>query len=259
MKRFHFFEFEDYAWFPKNIRDGGTDFLGFVLRLLKFYDPSIEILEKLSQETGHSHIIDLCSGSGGPISLIQEKIDNDIGMTFTLTDKFPNLSAYDLLKSNSNGIIDFKEEPLDLLNDEIGHEGIRTLFTAIHHFKPREVKGILQGTIQDDMPIAIFDGGDKHLGSIFAILITHPILFLFCTPFIRPFKWNRLLFTYIIPLIPVYAIWDGIVSILRLHTPKELLAIAHDADQGNKYNWSSGKVRNRIGFNVAFLVGKPRL
>jgi len=259
LKRFHLFEFEDYEWFPNSIRDGGTDFLGFVLRLLNYYKPSVEIIENLAKTSGQRHVIDLCSGNGSPISLVQEKIDHRLGVTFTLTDKFPNLSAFNQLKTNTNGIINFKVESLDLLNDNISSEGIRTLFTAIHHFKPNEVKTILENTIKDKMPIAIFDGGDKHLGSILAILITHPILFFFCSPFITPFKWNRLLFTYLIPLIPIYAIWDGVVSILRLHKPKELLQMAQNADQDQKFKWSAGKTKNGIGFNMAFLVGRPRV
>lgn len=257
MKRFHLFEFEDYDWFPKIIRDGGTDFLGFVLKYIKFYEPSINILEDVVKRSGHHHIVDLCSGNGGPISLVHDKIDKDLQVSYTLSDKFPNRAAYKKLKTTSNGIIDFKSESLDILNDIIITEGIRTLFTAIHHFKPEEVRLILNNAIIDRAPIAIFDGGNKHIGSILAIVLTHPIWFFFGTPFIRPFKWSRLLLTYIIPLIPLYAIWDGIVSILRLHTPEELLGYAHNSDNKQQFTWSAGKVKNKVGFSVAYLVGIP--
>ena len=32
------------------------------------------------------------------------------------------------------------------------------------------------------------------------------------TPFVRPFRWSRLLFTYVIPLIPLLVLFDGTVS-----------------------------------------------
>ena len=258
MRRFHLFEFEDYSWFPKYIRDGGTDFLGFVLKKMRFYVPAISILENLAKETDHDHIIDLCSGNGGPISLVEKHINSDLVITYTLSDKFPNTKAYRTLKKDSNGIIDYQIESLDVLSNTINKKGIRTLFTAIHHFKPDDVKIILSNTINDQMPIAIFDGGNKHIGSIIAILFTHPVLFFFCTPFIKPFKWSRLLFTYVIPLIPLYAIWDGVVSVLRLHTPEELLSLAQEVDTKNQFLWSSGKKRNKAGFLVAYLVGKPK-
>jgi len=257
LRRFHLFEFEDFAWFPKIIRDGGTDFLGFVLKYLKFYEPSIKIIEDVITQSGHHHIVDLCSGNGGPISMIHDEIDKDLQVSYTLTDKYPNRSAYKQLKTTSNGIIDYRSESLDILTDSIQYKGIRTLFTAIHHFKPEDVQVILNNAIIDRAPIAIFDGGNKHIGSILAIMITHPILFFFGTPFISPFKWSRLLFTYIIPLIPLYAIWDGIVSILRLHTPEELLAYAQTSDDKQQFSWSAGKVKNKVGFSVAYLVGIP--
>ena len=258
MKRFHLFEFEDYTWFPNVIRDGGTDFLGFMLKNMRFYKPAIEILEDLARQTKHNHIVDLCSGNGGPISLVENHIDKDLGMKFTLTDKFPNISAYKKLETDTNGTISYRLKSLDILTDTIETKGIRTLFTAIHHFKPEDVKSILSKTVKDQMPIAIFDGGDKHFWSILAIMITHPILFFFCTPFIKPFKWSRLIFTYIIPLIPLYAIWDGVVSVLRLHTPQELDKLVKEADDKQQFDWSSGKAKNKLGFSVAYLVGLPK-
>ncbi len=258
MKRFHLFEFEDFPWFPKLIRDGGTDFLGFMLKTMKFYEPVIPILEDLVKETGHHHIVDLCSGNGGPISLISKQINQDMQMRYTLTDKFPNISAYKTYEKETKGRISYLTEPLDVLIDSININGIRTIFTAIHHFKPSDVKIILKNVVDDQMPIAIFDGGNKHIGSILAILLTHPILFLFGTPFITPFKWSRILFTYLIPLIPLYAIWDGMVSVLRLHTPDALLQFAQEVDTEQHFQWSSGKTKNRLGFSVAYLIGKPK-
>ncbi len=164
MKRYHLFEFEDYSWFPKFIRDGGTDFLGFMLKVMKFYEPAIKILENLARETNHNHIMDLCSGNGGPISLISSHINKELNITYTLSDKFPNISAYKSHNEASNRIIGYLSEPLDILSDPIEKKGIRTLFTAIHHFKPEDVKTILSNTINDQMPIAIFDGGNKHIG-----------------------------------------------------------------------------------------------
>lgn len=231
--------------------------MGFVLKHLKFYEPAVKMIEDVVLRTKHRHIVDLCSGNGGPIALVHKLIDQELRVTYILTDKFPNLTAFEHIKNTSKGVIDFSKESLDIVQDNIHIKGIRTLFTAIHHFDPEDVIQILTHSVKDRSPITVFDGGNKHIGSILAILITHPILFLIFTPFIKPFKFNRILFTYLIPLIPLYAIWDGIVSILRLHEPQDLLRYAHIADVDKDFTWSSGKVRNRVGFSVAYLVGIP--
>jgi hypothetical protein len=85
----------------------------------------------------------------------------------------------------------------------------------------------------------------------------HIIFFFFFTPFFRPFRFSRLLFTYIIPVIPFCQIWDGIVSIIRLYKPEELLGIAKEVDSEN-YFWKAGKVKNKFGIRVTYLIGYPK-
>ena len=108
------------------------------------------------------------------------------------------------------------------------------------------------------MPLAFFDSGSKNWSMVLLILIVHPIMFFLFTPFIRPFKWSRLLFTYLIPIIPLYTMWDGVVSILRLHTPEQLGELANAADKEQKYDWKHGKERTMFGVSIAYLIGVPK-
>ncbi len=214
MKRTHLFEFEDLDWFPSYIRDGGTDFLGFILKISNFYSPAAALLNQAIINIGHSTILDLCSGNGDTVKFIDGRLNPELNIEFILSDKFPNINAYKKVKTESKNRIQHLNSPLDVLdmNDDI--DAFRTMFAAIHHFKEVEVKHILKQIIQRKSPIAIFDCGDKHILTLIGILIFHPILFLFLTPFIRPFNLSRLFFTYLIPLIPLYTIWDGVVSIM---------------------------------------------
>ena len=49
------------------------------------------------------------------------------------------------------------------------------------------------------------------------------------TPFMRPFRWSRLLLTYPLPLVPLTCLWDGIVSQLRAYTADELVELVRRA------------------------------
>ena len=259
MKRIHLFEFEDFKWFPNFIRNGGTDFLGFILKMTKFYEPVVKTLEQVITKTGHSQILDLCSGNGGPVETVSQNVYKELHVKFILSDKYPNLPAFEKIKRNSNYRIDYYERALDVLDMKSTVKAVLTMFSAIHHFKPNEVKTIFKNTIESKMPICIFDSGDKHIGTIIGILLFHPLLFIFCTPFIRPFKISRIVFTYFIPLIPIYTIWDGIVSILRLYKPSDLKSIAKSADTGQLYDWTCGKLKNKFGFSVMYLTGVPKV
>jgi hypothetical protein len=77
-----------------------------------------------------------------------------------------------------------------------------------------------------------------------------------CTPFFKPFKISRIIFTYLIPMIPVFGLWDGIISMLRIYTPKELMKMAKETNS-NHYIWKSGLLKNKIGTNVTYLIGYP--
>lgn len=77
------------------------------------------------------------------------------------------------------------------------------------------------------------------------------------TPFIRPFRWARLLFTYPIPLVPLTCFWDGFVSQLRAYTPDELRDLAAGlGDVG--YQWDAGKVKlDGSPAHLTYLIGRP--
>jgi hypothetical protein len=103
MRRIHLFEFEDQDWFPDMIRTGGTDYLRYFLNAVDFYGPAIPLITHILERTGQSAIIDLCSGGGGAIEQIYEGIhQKHPAISFTLTDKFPNIKAYQHLQTKYN-------------------------------------------------------------------------------------------------------------------------------------------------------------
>jgi hypothetical protein len=80
---------------------------------------------------------------------------------------------------------------------------------------------------------------------------------LLTAPLIRPFRWERLLYTYLIPLVPLTCLWDGFVSMLRAYTPEELEDLA--ASFGNVgYTWKAGQVKlDRSMAHLTYLIGLP--
>jgi hypothetical protein len=256
--RLHLFEFEDFAWFPDVIRTGGTDYLRYFLIRTALYQPAISLINQTLSTTGEHTIIDLCSGGGGYTEQVCEGLTalGNTSFTITLTDKYPNQKAFEYLKEKSNGRIDYCDFPVDVFRVPEALKGLRVLFSAVHHFRPAQVKEILQNAVAAKTPVAFFDGGEKGIPAILGLLIIHPIAFLLCTPFFRPFKLSRIFFTYIVPLIPLYTIWDGIVSVLRMYTPKELRQIAESVT--DDYVWLHGKTKNRFGIKATYLIGYPK-
>jgi hypothetical protein len=67
--------------------------------------------------------------------------------------------------------------------------------------------------------------------------------------------WSTLLWTYLIPILPIVVLIDSIVSMLRMYNTEELRGLTTGLD---RYHWCAGTVRARpIPFPVVYLVGIP--
>lgn len=256
MKRVHLFEFEDLDWFPDLIRNYMTDFLAFIASVTKMFEPILPILQKgiLAGKTGH--FIDLCSGSGGSILSLNESLLKKMPhLKIWLSDYFPNWEAFERITQQAPNI-DYVKNPVDALKVPDDLHGLRTLFLSFHHFKPEEAKEILQDAIHAHSPIAIFEGQDRSLPSLLAMLFS-PITVLLTAPFIKPFSLGRLFFTYLVPIVPLAVWWDGIVSSLRTYSLKEMQVLIDDLENTDTMDWEMGKVRSGPGF-VLYLLGVPK-
>lgn len=255
----YLFEFEDLSWFPNTIRESMMDCLCFMIKILHIYQPIIPIILEGLQKTNSKQLVDLCSGGGGAMDQISQNINRHAHdkIKIVLTDKFPNVHAFQLLALKSNGDIGFLETSIDAANVPLNLTGFRTIFSAFHHFSKPFAKSVIQNAVDAKSGIGIFDGGDKNIFIIIGLIIIHPFIFFFCTPFFKPFRFSRLFFTYLIPIIPICQIWDGMVSIIRLYKPDELLKIATEVES-ETYFWRAGKMKNKFGMHVTYLIGYPK-
>lgn len=253
MGRVHLFEFEDQQWFPSFLRNYGTDFLQFLSNKAKIYKPILPILEKGLKANGENKMIDLASGGGGGLLWLNEELlKTHPDLKIVLTDYFPNRSAFEYTKKQAPNFeyittsIDARKVPESL-------EGLRTQFLSLHHFRPNDAQSILQNAVDSENPIAIFEAQERSIPSILAMLFS-PISVLLTTPFIRPFKWGRLLFTYLIPIIPLFVLWDGVVSCLRTYSVDEMTALVGNLENKDSFNWEIDRIKSGPGV-ILYLLG----
>lgn len=258
MKRYHLFEFEDLPWFPDFLRQSMMDFLRFMISKINIYQPIIPLLQEALAHASQPGILDLGSGGGGGIAGIQQELSKQLRkkVPVTLSDKFPNIPAFELVQKQTNGAITYIPEPVDATDVPGQFTNLRTIFSAFHHFNPKLAQAILTDAARKKVPIGIFEGASKSWAEIALVLFIFPFIILAVTPFIRPFRLSRLFFTYIIPLLPLCIMWDGMVSILRLYSPAMLrqLTVAIPAEG---YIWQTGKATHWSGAKVIYLIGYP--
>jgi hypothetical protein len=261
MKRFQAIEFEDYKWFPQFLRDYMTDFFHFQMDTFNLYEPVMEPLSELLEATGYSNIIDLCSGGSGPLPSIQKQLKDGYNreVQITLTDFYPNIPAFERASDMTEGAVDFSSTPVNAMDIPETLTGVRTIFSAFHHFRPNDAAAILADAVKKRAPIAIFELSNRSLAAFAQVLLAGPLSFPFITPFLKPLTFNRIFFTYVIPLLPLFTMWDGAGSNLRSYSPKELDELVLKADEKKEFQWKSGLLKGKIpGVTVTYLIGRPK-
>jgi len=259
MKRLPLGEISDQPWCPRVVRDAVTDFLQYSTNRWGQYTPVLPTLCYFLQKVDARRIVDLCSGGSGPWQQLHRTIGRSFGDSFriVLTDRYPNLAAFRLARELSGGVVDFREEPLDACALPEGLAGFRTLFGSFHHFAPSQARGVLQDAVDSGQGIGIFEMTDRRPSTLLGMLLS-PFFVLLHTPKIRPFSWSRIILTYLLPVVPLVVMVDGIVSCLRSYTTKELADLTGSLS-GPPYDWEIRRLASpRSPFPIIYAIGCPK-
>ena len=257
MKRVHLFEIHDQDWCPRAIRDAETDYLQFVIAKTKPYAAMLSILADALQRTATRQVLDLCSGAGGPWLWLHPVLaERGVKVSVHLTDKYPNVDAIGQSSRLTDQAVRYHPQSVDATRvpDELA--GFRTMFSAFHHFRPEQARTVLADAVRKREGIAVFEGTQRSVLAMLLMLLV-PLMVLLMTPFIRPFRWSRLFWTYLIPVVPLVSLFDGWVSCMRTYSVNELRELTEALDSPN-YHWETGAVKSRSGpIPISYLIGVP--
>jgi len=235
--RLQLVEIHDLRPCPPSLRDALTDFLAFTENLAGAYDPVAPLLRRALERTKARRIVDLCSGAGGP----WRRLGAQVGVPVILTDLYPY--------SESVIRVDARAVPAEL-------DGFRTIFTAFHHFRPAEARAILADAVRRGQGIGVFEIARRAPLEIAVVAFTW-LGTLVSVPFIRPWRWSRVVWTYLPPVLPIVGTFDGVVSCLRTYSRAELEELVRGLDT---YDWEIGDFRGGWSpLRGSYLIGVPKL
>jgi hypothetical protein len=248
------FEFTDLSSWPDCFRRLLTDYVSTALEILRPFGPKLPVLVEAIEASGSNRVVDLCSGSAGPWRTLigQLRLADGRPVLVTLTDRFPSADTVGEVESIPG--LHYHPEPVDARSVPSDLVGVRTMFDGFHHFPPPQARAILQSAVNESRAILVFELLRRSWLDLSMAMLT-PVYLLALTPFIRPFRWSRLLFTYVIPIAPVVVFWDATVSLLRCYSVDEMRELVATLE-GPPYRWEAGSYRHR-GAPVTYLVGYP--
>jgi len=224
MKRIQLFEFEDFQWFPSAIRNSMTNLIVVFHKMMGSAQTLANIFQDLRTQLNFNQIVDMGSGAGGAmpeaISIMNE--------------------------SNANNPVNTPE-------------GLKTLIASFHHMPPEAAKSILKSAQENKQSIFIYELAENNIPTLLwwiLLPLSLTILFIMClfmTPFARPMTWQQIVFTYLIPIIPICYAWDGQASLVRTYTFPDLEKILEDIKQDG-YHWEMQVAKNAKGKKAGYYV-----
>ncbi|MCB9793937.1 MAG: hypothetical protein H6741_14550 [Alphaproteobacteria bacterium] len=253
MPRMHLMEIEDQPWCPAALRDGGTAYLDFVVSASQHDKKVTEALRPWLRDTSPERVVVLGAGGGGSVGAFVEAARAEgLSPEVLLTDYYPSAEAFARVAeaTGAKGHL----EPVDARAVPESLTGARVLFNAFHHFRPEDARAILADAAKAREPIAIVEFVERSAPLVISMFFT-PLVVALSAPFWKPFRLSHLLLTWLVPLIPMLVVWDGVVSCLRIYDPDELRALTEGLDEG--YTWEV--LRPPLGgpATATILLGRP--
>lgn len=266
MKRVHVPELEDLPWWPSIWRTSMTNLIVVFARTFGIIPVLASLVSRVMRERGLSRVVDLGSGGGGPMPEVIEQVraNPETGTAeLMMTDRFPNLDALETFNDGSRPHVSYLRTPVDATDLAEAPAGLKTMVNCFHHMRPPQARAILESAHRDRQPILIYEMADNKIP--FAVwllflplgLVIVGVMSLVLTLFVRPLKLRQLVFTFVIPVVPLAYAWDGQASLPRIYTLEDLDELITPL-QSPDYIWEKGYAKTAAGKNKGiYLLGMP--
>lgn len=263
MKRIQLFEFEDFSWFPDWLRTSLTNLLVVLLKMMGVPQVIASKISEVLKSQNLSQVVDLGSGAGGAMPLVLESLHSENqNVHITLTDLYPSASSIETL--NKMDGITYLDTSVDATNFTSAPSGLKTMINCFHHMRPEQARKIVASAFETKQPFLIYELGDNKIPTIvwwLMLPLTLPIMMLmvwFMTPFVRPLSFKQVLFTYLIPIIPIFYSWDGQASMPRIYTLSDMDVLLEGLSSDD-YSWTKEIAKNEKGKDAGiFIIGLPK-
>ncbi len=251
MQRQRWFEIHDQPWFPAFLRDLTTEALEAVWNSNRTYVPIAGRLRDAVRRSGANRIVDLCSGGGGPWTGLYEEMADGDAVTLCMTDFYPNAR---MLCRTAGGAVTAWTKSVDARHVPAELRGFRTIFSSFHHFDPEAARAMLADAFEQRQGIGIFEGATRGAWTMLAVTAV-PFLGFREAVRARPVRWDRVLWSCVVPVVPAVLWIDGLLSCLRSYSLDDLRELTAGLSAPD-YEWQIGDERGgRVP--IRYLIGTP--
>lgn len=224
LPRLQLFEFCDQSWYQGILREAHMDTMDAVHTVGRPYHKMAKPFCSWAAALNSKEVLDLCSGGGRHIeSLTASSRSSEVSLpNFVLSDLFPQIPLWKKLFKSATGRVDYIESPLSALEPSPQYKS-KSIFSAFHHFPPETARQLIVAALSKSQGLFIAEPMSRSWANILIIILCSPAFF------IAPFLSNRFSFRKLLLVLslitPLTFLWDAIVSVLRMYTADEVVAL----------------------------------
>ncbi|MEM9595085.1 MAG: hypothetical protein AAGD06_12510 [Acidobacteriota bacterium] len=243
MKRRHLIELHEQPWFPSVWRRMFQDGLGKAQTHLGAFDNLGEKVSRFLHRVGATDVLDLCSGSAEIIVDLRRKLgaplEDPESVRFVVSDLYPNLQEFERLRALHPDALSYYPQPVNAFRPPADAPRIRSIVSALHHFKPADARRILEDAARNSDGIMVLESTGRSWAHLLGSIPVPFVAALICGFGLRPFKLQHILWSLLVPVVPLTALWDTVVSHLRTYTVDELRRMTESIDAPD-FEWEIG-------------------
>ena len=252
--RIQAFEFCDQSWLSGVWREAYLDGLNFLFRAGGVYRRLHLPFSAWATEAGQRQVLDLASGGGGPIRTVVENASRD-GVklpVITLSDLLPDTALREAGAVRSEAVHYFGR-PVDATAPLPDGTQLASICTAFHHFPPRVAREVLANMHRQSEGLFIAEFSVRSwLAALAPLLSLLPLML--SSFFSGRCSFRKVLITAVFPIVPLMVIFDGMVSVLRVYTREEILAMM-PGPMRRRWRWTWGEQRYLGLFRATYICG----
>lgn len=226
MKRKDFPQITRQTWFPQHLKQLIDEFLTWFASKVRATHPFLPVIYQGLEHSSVKQINNLDLAIGAGIKAVTPLLDKNIRVNNMQPGSF-----------------------------NVNQNGLYTFINCFHLLSAPQALNYLQAITEKGYPIVVVEGNNDNWWQAIGMTVFVPLTVLLASPFVKPFRWTRLLFTYLIPVLPLIIVFDGVMALFRLYNPSDLTELTQELTE---YEWTSGKAANGRGGKIIFLKGFPK-
>ncbi|MCI0530396.1 MAG: class I SAM-dependent methyltransferase [candidate division Zixibacteria bacterium] len=246
MSRIKWFEFHQQDWLPDYLKVRQLEGIFQILKSVGFDQSLLTLFRKLQANTNAEIYLDLGSGAGNVMRFLAEECGRRIN--FILSDINPKIDSYQLLKQTYPQI-DYIPQSVDIATADVVLKGKAiTMISTFHELDQKQAQRAIGKLFRHSRGFLIIEPFSKWWKQMF--LFPAMLVSLFLVPFrIRPWSTGMFIFTWLIPLLPLMHMHDGLVSWLRSYGEKDFRQMIHECSPVG-WEWEL----NCKGWSLSYLL-----